>query len=152
MAYAICAIISLGGASPRRSLQHTRDSNETSRLLSLLCLAPDGGYLAACITANAGGLLHHHFTITAPPEGGGGCLFLWPCSGRLPRPGCYPTSRSVECGLSSSPLARTRDCPTSLRVFIIHGGRTCVNSQTVDISGKDIKIEKLSSTKELKGI
>ena len=30
----------------------------------LLCLAPDGGYLAIHITANAGGLLHHLFTIT----------------------------------------------------------------------------------------
>ena len=69
MACAICATISLGVTSPRRSLQHTRDSNETSRLLSLLCLAPDGGCLAACITANAGGLLHHHFTITCPPQG-----------------------------------------------------------------------------------
>ena len=31
---------------------------------SLLGLAPGGGYLAICITANAGGLLHHLFTIT----------------------------------------------------------------------------------------
>ena len=105
MTCAICAIISLCVTSPRRSLQHTRDSNETSRLLSLLCLAPDGGYLAACITANAGGLLHHLFTITTPRDG---CLFLWPCSGRLPRPGCYPTSRSVECGLSSILQAEPR--------------------------------------------
>ena len=33
---------------------------------SLLGLAPGGGYLAICITANAGGLLHHLFTITTP--------------------------------------------------------------------------------------
>ena len=44
-------------------VQSTRDSNETGSLLSLLDLAPDGGYLAACITACAGGLLHHLFTI-----------------------------------------------------------------------------------------
>ena len=31
---------------------------------SLLGLAPGGGYLAICIAANAGGLLHHLFTIT----------------------------------------------------------------------------------------
>jgi hypothetical protein len=36
---------------------------------------------------------------------------------------------------------QNRDCPTSLRVFIIHGGSKPVNAQTVDISGKDIKIE-----------
>src|SRR5687767_13943190 len=64
MACAICAIISLGAALPQRSLQHTRNSNETSSLSFLFCLAPDGGYLAIHITANAGGLLHHLFTIT----------------------------------------------------------------------------------------
>lgn len=110
MACAICAIIYLGCMSPRSSLQHTRNSNETSRLLFLLCLAPDGGYLAIHITANAGGLLHHHFTITSPsspkskwiwgrcPKGGGGsCLFLWPFSGRLTPP--RRLSDAVLCGV-----------------------------------------------------
>jgi hypothetical protein len=56
--------------------------------LSLLGLAPGGGYLAARIAADAGGLLHHLFTITLPhprplPRGGRGevrkgGLFLWP--------------------------------------------------------------------------
>ena len=32
--------------------------------MSLLGLAPSGGYLAARITTDAGGLLHHHFTMT----------------------------------------------------------------------------------------
>ena len=32
--------------------------------LLLLDLAPGGGYLAADITARAGGLLHHLFTLT----------------------------------------------------------------------------------------
>jgi len=59
-----CAIISLS------SLPGT--NNEASRFSSLLGLAPGGGYLAARITANAGGLLHHLFTLTpALPEGGG---------------------------------------------------------------------------------
>jgi len=31
---------------------------------SLLGLAPGGGYLAICITTDAGGLLHHLFTLT----------------------------------------------------------------------------------------
>ena len=32
--------------------------------LPLLDLAPGGGYLAASVTAHAGGLLHHLFTLT----------------------------------------------------------------------------------------
>lgn len=39
--------------------------NEASSLSSLLGLAPGGGYLAARITADAGGLLHRLFTVTA---------------------------------------------------------------------------------------
>ena len=35
---------------------------------SLLGLAPGGGYLAARITAGAGGLLHHLFTFTSLPR------------------------------------------------------------------------------------
>ncbi len=89
---------------------------------SLLGLAPGGGYLAICITANAGGLLHHLFTITFVTLCRvRGCLFLWPSSGRLtphggvPRPGCYPTPCSMECGLSSIPTTQNRDRPTDLR-------------------------------------
>ncbi len=48
-------------------MQSTRDSNEAGSLLSLLDLAPDGGYLAACIAACAGGLLHRHFTFPLLP-------------------------------------------------------------------------------------
>ena len=63
-----CAIISLS------SLPGT--NNEASRFSSLLGLAPGGGYLAARIAADAGGLLHHRFTITSAQGKGG--LFLWP--------------------------------------------------------------------------
>ena len=52
-----CTIISLS------SLPGT--DNEASSLSSLLGLAPGGGYLAARIAADAGGLLHHLFTIAA---------------------------------------------------------------------------------------
>jgi hypothetical protein len=61
----------------------------------LLGLAPDGGYLAARVTTNAGGLLHHLFTVTpslALPrvrgEGtdGGSLLFCGP----FPRVACAP--------------------------------------------------------------
>jgi hypothetical protein len=88
---------------------------------SLLGLAPGGGYLAIHITADAGGLLHHLFTIT--PHS---CEMSWlfvsvalirqvSSSRRVPRPGCYPTPCSMECGLSSTPTTQGRDRPTDLR-------------------------------------
>ena len=36
-------------------------------------------------------------------------------SRRVPRPGCYPTPCSMECGLSSIPTTQDRDRPTDLR-------------------------------------
>jgi hypothetical protein len=79
------------------SLQPTRDSNDASNVLSLLGLAPGGGYLAARITVDAGGLLHRLFTMTAFQR-----LFVSVAlSGKLPRPGISPVPCSVECGLSS---------------------------------------------------
>ena len=88
---------------------------------SLLGLAPGGGYLAICITADAGGLLHHVFTITLTPYGVS-WLFVSVAlvrqvssSRRVPRPGCYPTPCSVECGLSSVSTTQDRDRPTDLR-------------------------------------
>src|SRR6185436_2117646 len=33
----------------------------------------------------------------------------------VPRPGCYPTPCSMECGLSSIPTTQNRDRPTDLR-------------------------------------
>ena len=90
---------------------------------SLLGLAPGGGYLAIHITADAGGLLHHLFTITLIP-----CGVSWlfvsvalvrqvSSSRRVPRPGCYPTPCSVECGLSSVSTTQDRDRPTDLRRY-----------------------------------
>src|SRR4026208_1769145 len=85
---------------------------------SLLGLAPGGGYLAIRITTDAGGLLHHLFTITPRFAG----LFVSVAlirqvssSRRVPRPGCYPTPCSMECGLSSIPSTQNRDRPTDLR-------------------------------------
>jgi hypothetical protein len=91
------------------SEQPTQDSNEAGSLLSLLGLAPGGGCLATRITADAGGLLHHLFTITSAQ--GRGCLFLWPCSGRLPRPGLSPAPCRMECGLSSTLCLHIRPRP-----------------------------------------
>ena len=124
---------SLPGAGP----SHKRERHVWRRAVShrprtispLLGLAPGGGYLAICITANAGGLLHHLFTITSltlplPVGEGFGVRGLFVsvalfrqvhASRRFPRPGCYPTPCSMECGLSSIPSTQDRDCPTSLR-------------------------------------
>ena len=87
---------------------------------SLLGLAPSGGYLATHITARAGGLLHHLFTLTTSCEIA--VCFCGPfrqvhASRRFPRPGCYPTLYSLECGLSSTPTTQSRDRPTDLRCF-----------------------------------
>ena len=87
---------------------------------SLLGLAPSGGYLATHITARAGGPLHHLFTLTAPC--GAAVCFCGPfrqvhASRRFPRPGCYPTLCSMECGLSSTPTTQGRDRLTDLRSF-----------------------------------
>ena len=97
-------------------MQSTRDSNEAGSLLSLLDLAPDGGCLAACIAAGAGGLLHHLFTIPLlrpllEERVGVRCFFLWPYQQlRLTarHSGCYPASCPVECGLSSTSRRRPR--------------------------------------------
>ena len=80
-------------------------SHRPQTISPLLGLAPGGGYLAARITAGAGGPLHHLFTITSLRR-----LFVSVAlfrqvnaSRRFPRPGCYPTPCSLECGLSSIP-------------------------------------------------
>ncbi len=78
--------------------------------------------------------------------GEGSCLFLWPFSGRftpfsvfpsqvtgLPRPGCYPTPCSMECGLSSIPTTQDRDCPTSLSKFMIHAREAPVNIECASL-------------------
>ena len=89
---------------------------------ALLDLAPSGGYLAANVTACAGGLLRHLFTLTPCPfttpktqrenlgeekEQGAVC-FCGPIRQvahtkfvQAPRPGNYPAPCPVECGLSS---------------------------------------------------
>ena len=51
----------------------------------------------------------HPYRHDLPEEVDSGGLFLWPDpagnrSMTGPHPGCYPASRSVECGLSSAPL------------------------------------------------
>jgi hypothetical protein len=93
------------------SEQPTRDSNEAGSLSSLLGLAPGGGYLAACIAADAGGLLHRRFTI-APK----GSLFLWPCPADCSAPG-FPRHRALWSADFPRPFAeaRGRDRPASLK-------------------------------------
>ena len=123
-------------------------SHRPQTISPLLGLAPDGGYLAICITANAGGLLHHLFTITnltlpSPKRRGkmSGCLFLWPFSGELFPPRML--SDVVLFGVRTflDPVNAEPRLPNQPENFIIHGGSAHVNAQTVDISRKDIKIE-----------
>ncbi len=80
------------------SVQPTRNSNDASSVLSLLGLAPSGGYLAACIAADAGGLLHRLCTMTALRR----LSISVALSGKLPHPGVSPVPCSMECGLSST--------------------------------------------------
>lgn len=76
---------------------------------------------------------HHHLPLPAFPKsngfgegarraGGLAVCFCGPfrqvhASRRFPRPGCYPTPCSMECGLSSTPTTQGRDRPTDLRHF-----------------------------------
>lgn len=113
-------IISLRARVAAHLMRPTRDSGFYTRKraasplarLSLLGLAPDGGYLANRIAADAGGLLHHRFTLTL--SGSTRRYVSVALSGGLPRPGYYPTSRSLECGLSSALTRQSRDHPTDL--------------------------------------
>ena len=91
------------------SVQPTRDSNDASRVSSLLGLAPGGGYLAADIAAGAGGLLHRLFTITALRR----LSVSVALSGKLPRPGVSPVPCSLECGLSSILRRSAKPRPSS---------------------------------------
>jgi len=83
-----------------RLVQPTQDFDlrrglEASSFLSLLGLAPGGGYLAACITTGAGGLLHNQrpfspcrlFTLTVIAKRCSGGMFLWPDPTGCPVPG-----------------------------------------------------------------
>jgi len=91
------------------SVQPTRNSNDASSVSSLLGLAPGGGYLAARITADAGGLLHRLFTMTALQR----LSVSVALSGKLPRPGVSPVPSSVECGLSSTLRQSAEPRPSS---------------------------------------
>jgi hypothetical protein len=131
--------ISLGCELPRTSCGPPEAMNLTIQVagsclpegLPLLDLAPSGGYLAADITAYAGGLLHHHFTLT--------CHQLVALryvsvarSGGLPRPGYYPAHCPMECGLSSIVfLPRSSGLPGYLHhTIIFHRTGTCETLST----------------------
>ncbi len=114
--------ISLGCASPRSSssLPGARGKRAASR--------PPEGRLHPCLTLLRMGVTwprhycRRRWSLTPPfqPYRFPGGMFLWPDPAgsplaRFPRSGCYPASCSVECGLSSIPLARNRGRPTNLR-------------------------------------
>jgi hypothetical protein len=161
-----CSLPEAGSTHRREERMRRRAVSHRPQTISpLLGLAPGGGYLAICITADAGGLLHHLFTITLHLKVEGlfvsVALFRQVCAfRRLPRPGCYPTPCSMECGLSSIPTTQDRDCPTSLSC--LHHTRWESESQPLkllktgiatvlwqlpckrlEIWTKDIKIEQL---------
>ena len=121
------AIISLGAVSPQRSLQPTRDWHLPGgrctygdeqppavheRLRPYLALLPAGVTWPRTLLRVP--VVSYTTFSPLPPQGGSG-LFLWPYPASLPRPGCYPTLCSTECGLSSTPTTRSRDRPTDLR-------------------------------------
>jgi len=95
--------------------------------LSLLGLAPGGGYLAARIAADAGGLLHHLFTLTLTPspspegegEGMGATCFCGPNPAGFPVPG-FPRRRALWSADFPRPLAYAlgRDRPASLKTKV----------------------------------
>jgi len=130
-----CAVISLGGASPRRSMQPTRgwlipqEGRAHAETSSLPSSTDDFAPAWPCSRRGLPGHLHygkcrwsltppfHHHPSPRRMEG----LFVSVALFRqvhalrqFPRPGNYPTSRSMECGLSSIPTTQDRDCPTSL--------------------------------------
>ena len=80
----------------------SRRPQTTSPLLSL---APGGGYLAICITANAGGLLHRLFTITPRVWRGAVCF-------------CGPLPAGSRLSAASPPRLLTDAAPYGVRTFL----------------------------------
>ena len=130
-----CAVISLGGASPRRSVQPTRGwlpprlKGARAETSSLPSSTDDFAPAWPCSRRGLPGHLHyckcrwsftppfHHHLVPLRVTGlsVSVALFRQVSSCEVPRPGCYPTPCSMECGLSSAPSTQSRDCPTSLR-------------------------------------
>ena len=72
-------------------------SHRPQTISSLLGLAPGGGYLAICITANAGGLLHHLFTITLHPlRSGAAVCFCGPFPAGSAPHGGFPAPGAIR--------------------------------------------------------
>ncbi len=93
-----------------------------SRTLPLLGLAPNGGYLAANITACAGGLLHHLFTLTRNRA----VVFCGPIH-EFPRPGVtrHCAQWSADFPQTAMSCLRLPGQPTCTRIIPFH--RTPVN-------------------------
>ena len=135
MDFSICAVISLGSASPRCSVQPTRgwlipqEGRAHAETSSLPSSTDDFAPAWPCSRRGLPGHLHygkrrwsltppfHHHPSPRRMEGLSVSVALVRqvhASRRFPRPGCYPTPCSVECGLSSIPTTQDRDCPTNL--------------------------------------
>ena len=85
-----------------------------------LGLAPDGVYIAARVTTDAGGLLHHPFTLTGRSRRSTFCC-TFP---RVTPGGRYPPSCPVESGLSSTdPEGSAATAQPTRRSQCIHPAR-----------------------------
>lgn len=124
-------IISLGAASPLRS-----SSLPGTRKRRAAAPPPRGaGEACSCLALLQMGVAwprhccRRRWSLTPPfhphPPRGGRFVSV-ARSGELLRPGGYPASCPVECGLSSTPPARSRNHPADLRTYILPDPRMCV--------------------------
>src|SRR5512143_1170504 len=116
----ICAVISLDGTSPCRSMRPTRGwrpprlEGAHAETSSLPSSTDDFAPAWPCSRRGLPGRLHYggrRWSLTPPFHHhlpAEAVCFCGPfrqvnASRRFPRPGCYPTPCSLECGLSSTP-------------------------------------------------
>jgi len=106
------AVISLGGVSPRRSMQPTRDwplPQEGKARAKTSCLpSSTDDFVPAwpCSRRGLPGRAHYctrRWSLTPPfhhhgprPKARGRCLFLWPLSGRFMPHGSFPTPGAIR--------------------------------------------------------
>ena len=102
-----CSLPGAGSSHKRGERVRRRAVSHRPQTISpLLSLAPGGGYLAICITANAGGLLHHLFTIT---------LHLCRCGAVC---FCGPFPAGLRLSAASPPRLLTDAVPYGVRTFL----------------------------------
>jgi len=132
---------------PGAGLSHKRERHVWRRAVShrprtispLLGLAPGGGYLAARITADAGGLLHHLFTLTT----------LTPSP--LPKLGEGRRGEGVVCFCGPVPAGSRLSAASPPRVLsdaVLYGVRTFLDPVNTGPRLPDQPEERLSYTSD----